>query len=156
MSAFSGGLPVSPERKRLLGNPGKRALPPLRVVEPSAEALPGPLRPLGRHGKAAWARLWEAAAWLSPRADVEMLTRLCEAYDERAALRARIKRDGLMSTGSTGQTVVHPAVSAVRILERQMTQWESLCGFTPSDRTRLGIAEMTRQSKLTEFLSSQP
>lgn len=81
------------------------------------------------------------------------MVRLCQGYDERDALRKIIKSEGYTTVGSTGQTVAHPAVGMVRQLEAQITRWESLCGFTPSDRSRLGMAEVQRVSKLDAFLS---
>jgi hypothetical protein len=40
---------------------------------------------------------------------------------------------------------------ALRELDRQLVANLSLLGFTPTDRTRLGVAEVKRQSKLAEF-----
>lgn len=150
-------MPAKPvELKRKLGNPGQRPLPEPRAVEPgSVHDVPTPPRKLSKLARTIWDRYWIAGAgWLSPRTDLEIVTRLCEAYDERAALR-KLLVGGLTVTGSTGQTVMHPAISAIRTLEGMITRYENLCGFTPSDRTRLGIAEVTRQSKLQEFLQSQ-
>ena len=152
------GRPAKPaELKRRLGNPGQRPLPVLRAVEPGEVAqIPKCERKLGKVGRRAWERYWTAGAgWLSPRTDLEMMTRLCEAYDEREALRAIIARDGMTTTGSTGQTVMHPGIAAHRALNQEITRYENLCGFTPSDRTRLGIAEVTRQSKLEEFMRTR-
>jgi P27 family predicted phage terminase small subunit len=80
--------------------------------------------------------------------------RLCRGYDERDQLLRIIRRDGRFVAGSQGQPVHHPAVKQLRELEEQLTRLESLCGFTPSDRTRLGLAEVKRQTALQEFLAS--
>lgn len=128
-----------------------------KVVALPASADP-PAMPLGmkRHGKAAWQRYWSlGAAWLSPTTDLEIMTRLCQGYDEREALRKIIRSDGYLTTGSMGQSVAHPAVAMLRQLEAQITRWESLCGFTPSDRSRLGLAEVQRVSKLDQFLAGR-
>lgn len=109
---------------------------------------------LKRSGKAAWQRYWSlGSTWLSATTDLEIMVRLCQGYDERDALRKIIKSEGYTAVGSTGQIVAHPAVGMVRQLEAQITRWESLCGFTPSDRSRLGMAEVQRVSKLDAFLS---
>jgi hypothetical protein len=44
------------------------------------------------------------------------------------------------------------ARSGLRELERQIISQLALLGFTPSDRARLGIAEVKKESKLEELL----
>lgn len=152
-----GPKPKPPELKRLLGNPGRRPLPvPPEVV--SGAVLAGPVPPyppgLKKAGKTAWERLWRAGSrWLSQDSDVGLLVRLAEAWDEREELRRIIRREGRFARGSMGQTVTHPAVEQVRALETLITRYESLCGFTPSDRGRLGLTEIKAKSKLEEFLA---
>lgn len=151
------GRPSKPtELKRLLGNPGQRPLPePIVVLAASATIPPHPSS-LASTGRIAWDRLWTAGqAWLSISTDVDILTRLCEAHDEREAMRDQIASDGYMVLGSMGQSRVHPLITHLRVLESQMTKWESLCGFTPSDRSRLGYAEVKRASKLDSLLASR-
>ncbi len=76
-------------------------------------------------------RLWVAGqAWLSVETDRDVLTRLCEAHDERDAMREQIAVDGFMLPGSRGQLRPHPLLTHLRALETQMTHWESDCGFT--------------------------
>lgn len=123
---------------------------------PSSGHPPSAPQGLKRPGKAAWQRYWTlGAAWLNPTTDLEILTRLCQGYDEREALRKIIRAEGHMTAGSMGQKVAHPAVAMLRQLESQLTRWESLCGFTPSDRSRLGMAEVQRVSKLDQFLAGR-
>lgn len=150
-----GGRPPTPtERKRRTGNPGKRALPEPVVQLAAVASIPPPPDTLGDKGVQVWDRLWTAGqAWLSPATDLDLLTRLCEAHDEREALRDAIADEGYMVTGSMGQRRANPLLSDLRSLESQMTKYESLCGFTPTDRARLGYAEVKRASKLDELLS---
>jgi P27 family predicted phage terminase small subunit len=152
------GRPPKPvEQKRLAGNPGKRPLPEPVVVIPSAElAVPAYPRGLRKVGKEAWDRLWRVGgAWLSPATDWDIMVRLCQAHDEREELRRAVRKHGHSATGGNGQEVAHPAVLQLRTLEGLITRWESLCGFTPSDRSRLGLVEVQRLSKLDEFLQRQ-
>ena len=150
-----GGRPPTPtERKRRTGNPGKRALPEPVVQLAAVASIPAPPATLGDKGVQVWDRLWTAGqAWLSPATDLDLLTRLCEAHDEREALRDAIADEGYMVTGSMGQRRANPLLSELRSLESQMTKYESLCGFTPTDRARLGYAEVKRASKLDELLA---
>lgn len=152
------GRPPKPvEQKRRNGNPGQRPLPAPIIILPSAEMdVPDPPRGLRKAGKERWCRLWGVgAAWLSERTDWDIMVRLCEAHDEREELRREVKRRGRYSTGSQGQLVTHPAVEQLRTIENLITRWESLCGFTPSDRSRLGMAEVQRVSKLEELIAKR-
>ena len=124
--------PCNPnERKRLLGNPGKRALPKpvleLRAVsEADLEAVP---EHLGPEGKALWHSAWgNAATWLSPDSDLPLVIATCEHADlvERARLRVEV-------TGTPADTRAYTNLSA------QLVAMLSLLGFTPADRSRLGL-----------------
>lgn len=146
------------EQKRLTGrSPGRdaggRALPEPVVTLAASATVPVAPGSLGDAGRRAWDRLWTAGqAWLSLSTDADVLTRLCEAHDERDAIRDQIAQDGLMVLGSQGQSRPHPLLSHVRALEAQMTRWEIECGFTPAARSKLGYAEVKRVSKMDELL----
>lgn len=212
-----GGRPPKPtELKRRLGNPGKRALPAQKPDEMVAATAAPPPRPAGlkRHGKRAWDTYWQLGeTWLNPTTDLQILTRLCQAYDEREELRrlvghlghvvwelvreeerdavdddddgadlddrangvvpfpGRRKVDEVLEGQAHGGALkrrrhrhdkrvdrvysikANPAVAQLRKLEELITRWEGLCGFTPSDRSRLGLAQMKARSALDEFLA---
>lgn len=135
------GRPPKPtEQKRRAGNPGKRSLPEPLVLLPAAETTPEPVRPLGGPGRALWDRVWAAGArWVSPTTDVELLQIVCESVDERSALRYQVLQPG--------QNDPHLR-AALRALDAQVVSGLSLLGFTPSDRARLGVAEVVAQSTL--------
>jgi P27 family predicted phage terminase small subunit len=100
--------------------------------------------------------LWVAGqAWLSVETDRDVLTRLCEAHDERDAMREQIALDGFMVPGSRGQLRPHPLLTHLRALETPMTHWESVYGFTPSARAQLGHAEVARVSQLDELMAKR-
>lgn len=142
------GRPPKPiEQKRLAGNPGKRALPKSGevIVLPSAGKLPEPHRPLLEPGQELWDRVWTMGqTWLSPNTDVELLLMTCELLDERWNLRVRVMRDQRAEERKQ-----------LRELDRQLVANLSLLGFTPTDRSRLGVAEVKRQSKLEQLRASQ-
>lgn len=149
------GRPPKPvEMKRRNGNPGKRPLPEPVLLLPGITEVPEAPSSLRKIGRDAWDRLWSVGQpWLSIRTDWDIMVRLCEAHDERAMLRKEVKKVGRYSTGSQGQLVTHPAVEQLRTIENLITRWESLCGFTPSDRSRLGMAEVARMSKMDELIA---
>jgi P27 family predicted phage terminase small subunit len=151
------GPPKQPlELKRKRGNPGKESLPAKTdtvALAPADDVPPVPIT-LQAAGRAVWERLWTAGrGWLSPQTDLDVLTRLCEYHDEREALRSELAATGYLVPGSMGQDRINPLVGAIRDVESHMTKLESLCGFNPSDRSRLGHAEVKRQSKLEELLA---
>jgi P27 family predicted phage terminase small subunit len=76
---------------------------------------------------------------------------LCEAMDERAELRALIAEHGRTFTTKTGYVQVRPEVQQLRSLEAQLTTWLSMLGLSPSDRARLGLAEVRRVTHLEDL-----
>lgn len=138
--AKTGRPPKPVEQKRLLGNPGRRPLPDKAsvVVLPGITSNPEPTRPLGKYGRELWDRIWESGAvWISPNSDLELLLITCELADERWNLRVKV-----MSEGNPKDR------RSLRELERLLIGNLSLLGFTPTDRTRMGVAEVKRQTKL--------
>ena len=139
------GRPSKPiEQKRLLGNPGKRAMPDENsvVLMQQVEQTPEPPRPLLKYGQDLWDRIWGmGATWVSDKTDLELLVMTCEMVDERWNLRVKVMQsdDAAMRRG-------------LRELDRQIVSNLSLLGFTPSDRSRLGVAEVKAKSKLEELM----
>lgn len=136
------GRPPKPiEQKRLLGNPGKRPLPQegSLVLLPSMYEVPEPPRPLvTQAAKDLWERTWTMGqTWLSPQTDIELLLMTCEMVDERWNLRIKVLQDNRPEERK-----------GLRDLERQLVANLSLLGFTPTDRSRLGVAEVKKISKL--------
>jgi hypothetical protein len=143
------GRPPKPiEQKRLLGNPGKRSLPKEAnlVLLPSLYEIPEPPRPL--KSKAAndlWERTWTMGqTWLSPSTDIEILLLTCEMIEERWNLRIQVLQNNRPEERK-----------GLRELERQIVNNLSLLGFTPTDRSRLGVAEVKKISKLEELRAKQ-
>jgi hypothetical protein len=81
-----------------------------------------------------------ANTWLSPESDLELLMITSELIDERWSLRVTVFRDGRPEDRK-----------ALRNLDKQLVANLSLLGFSPTDRSRLGIAEVKRQTKLEEL-----
>ena len=139
------GRPSKPiEQKRLLGNPGKRALPDERTIAliPMATSTPEPTRPLLRYGKELWDKVWDTGInWISPNTDTELLLMTCEMIDERWNLRVRVMTDNDPKDRR-----------GLRELDKAIVSNLSLLGFSPSDRSRLGIAEVKKMSKLEELM----
>jgi len=142
---MTAGRPSKPlEQKRLLGNPGRRPLPDAGILQvlPRATEIPEPSRPLLKYGRELWDKVWEQALnWISPNTDFEILLMTCEMIDERWNLRVKVM-----------QTYDPKMMRGLRQLEHQIVSNLSLLGFTPSDRSRLGVAEVKAISKLEQLM----
>lgn len=133
---------------------GGRKLPVPVVALVAVATIPRAPATLGDSGRAVWDRLWTAGqAWLSPTLHLDILTRLCEAHDEREAIRAQIIQDGYMVEGSTGKQRSNPLFARLTVVEDQMTRWETLCGFNPAAMSKLGYAEIKAVSELDKMMS---
>lgn len=134
---------VPVERKRMLGNPGKRAMPGADVVMLEAGQVDAP-EGLGKAGLRLWGAVFgEGELWISPRLDVDLLERTCRALDRLVVLDSLFEQDP-----ANRQTVM-----SINETEKVLASQLGLLGFTPSDRARLGLAEIKRQSKLEEMMA---
>jgi hypothetical protein len=139
MPAKPGRPPKPVEQKRRTGNPGKRPLPATVHALPPAPTSHEPPRPLASAGRALWDRAWQyGTSWIA-ETDVELLLLTCEQVDERQALRLKVLRDGDWRERA-----------GLRALDKEIQDGLSLLGFTPSDRARLGVAEVKVVSALEE------
>lgn len=129
----------------MLGNPGKRALPENSLAIPMVTEIPEPHRPLLKYGQELWDKVWSmGATWISPNTDTELLLMTCEMIDERWNLRVKVMQtdDARLRRG-------------LRELDRQIVSNLSLLGFSPTDRSRLGVAEVKARSKLEELMAKK-
>lgn len=139
------GRPPKPtEQKRLIGNPGKRPLPDQNTTI----ALPGgyvaPLRPLDDAGLSLWDAIFrKGELWISNRTDIHFLQMVCEQHDRRQYLMDRLAAE-------PDEWRLHRQLTD---LENIITSNMGRLGLTPADRTKLGYAEVKRQSKLEELQS---
>jgi hypothetical protein len=94
-----------------------------------------------KYGRELWDKVWGmGATWISVNTDSELLLMTCEMIDERWNLRVKVMQtdDSRLRRG-------------LRELDRQIISNLSLLGFTPSDRSKLGVAEVKAMSKLEEL-----
>jgi hypothetical protein len=68
----------------------------------------------------------------------------CEMLDERDDLRIKVATEGEPRDRR-----------GLRELEKLIVNNLSLLGFSPADRTRLGLAEVRAQSKLAELMAKR-
>jgi hypothetical protein len=82
--------------------------------------------------------------WISDISDADLLLMTCEQFDEREVLRAMVMDD----PGAWRER------AALRELEKSIRQALSLLGFTPTDRMKLGLAEV-KKSALQELMEQK-
>lgn len=137
-------IPAKPlEQKRALGNPGHQKLPKAG----SLMSIPGgyiePFRPLEYAGQQLWDSVFKhGELWVSNRTDVHFLMMVCEQLDRREWLRSKLVEDDDWHL-----------IKQLNDLERLIASNLGQLGFTPADRTRLGLAEVKRMSKLEEMMA---
>ncbi len=108
---------------------------------------------LGRRGKIMWFRIWDNGPWLHPYEDVWWVETAATAADEIEAYDKVIAKQGLTVPGyaSESQIVANPLIKEKRAAQSQIVKCLSMLGFSPTDRARLGLAEIKRQSGLQDL-----
>jgi P27 family predicted phage terminase small subunit len=145
------GPPPKPnEIKRKTGNPGKRKLPKASNVIALPPVASNAPEHLGPQGKELWAAMRERAAWLA-ETDRATLLLVCEMWDRRADLMTRLAASDPVLYTDKGYAYANPIVGMLSTMERDIARLFGVLGFTPADRTRMGLAEVKAQSKLAEL-----
>lgn len=148
------GRPAKPmEQKRALGQVKGGAPMPGQGLG-SVDGIPTPPS-LGEDGLILWVHVWTAGkSWLSPDSDRTIVKMLCEAHDEHEEIRRQLST-GVVErfyTTANGQIVTHPLVTQLSNLRTQMTAWMAAIGFSPADRSRLGLAEVRVRDELDDLM----
>jgi hypothetical protein len=84
-----------------------------------------------------------ASAWIAEPDRIGMLTMLRHGWDEWQSL-------GVLADQCSPRDALLIR-KAKRDLEKQITAWLSLLGLSPTDRSRLGVAEVRARTKLEEL-----
>lgn len=111
---------------------------------PAADGVPPYPEGLGLKGQQLWDRAWDSAiAWLSPKSDAEAIELAASLADDLELARERYH----VTRNATDGRVVAALTAEMRAALADL-------GFNPIARTRLGVAEVTRVSKI-EALKQQ-
>ena len=115
--------------------------------------MPDPPSGLGPFGVALWTDVWTLGAGVYQPTDLQVISRYRSLSERRHTLLSLVEAVGWLTTGSTGQTVVHPAARMVDVIEGRLTTLEDRLWLNPEARLRLGITAVEHQSRLDAFLS---
>ncbi len=146
---MGGPAPIPLERKRQLGNPGKRAIPSreatLSLSALTEDDLPSALKDTGR---SFWLQSVQVAGgWISG-SDSQLLLMTAEALDRRDQIVETLNNEGWSIVTDKGYPYKHPLAGLLVDLEKQIGQWLAQLGLNPTDRSRLGVAEVKPKGTL--------
>lgn len=94
------------------------------------QEFPPPPVDLGARGAAYWTAIQQEHEL--DASSTEVLVELCRLLDRLESLQEVIARDGVTSSGSTGQLVVHPALLESRQMQAQLPRLVSALGLPPT------------------------
>jgi len=138
--------PKPAELKMLTGNPGKRAMPSNDALAPLEYGYVEPPADLRESGLELWNKIFGAGElWISIRTDTSLVAQVCRQMDRRDELSRRFwdEPDSRVVNMSLLET------------EKAVVNGLSLLGFTPADRTRLGLVSARTKSKLQELMDAK-
>jgi P27 family predicted phage terminase small subunit len=111
-----------------------------RSARASKRAVPKAPAGLGAAGRAVWSHVWRECPWVEEEHRL-VVGRLCELYDDRAAMKKAVASAGYTSTGSTGQPVEHPLLGTIRATEVAINRVERQLGISISAKRAEVVAD---------------
>ena len=94
-----------------------------------------------------WDRTMKTCTWIS-HSDLGALKIQCELIDRREDLLLELSQSEMLLETSTGYFYSNPLLVSLIKVEDALAKWTSLLGKTPSDRSRLSIAEVKQATTL--------
>lgn len=142
------------EVKRKNGNPGKQKLPNLaNIVQLPQLKSDAPLH-LSPDAQKVWTDIRAMAPWIA-NTDGKLLIELCEKMDKKYDLQAKLAASDYVLYTDKGYAYANPLFGMLNTVEGDIIKMLSLLGLTPTDRSKLGVAEVKARGKLEELLSQQ-
>jgi hypothetical protein len=135
--------PKPTELKILQGNPGEHKLRVNDAIAPLEYGYVEPPEDLRESGLELWNKIFGAGElWISIRTDTQLVAQVCRQLDRRDELSRRFWDE-------PESRVVNMSLLET---EKAIVNGLSLLGFTPADRTRLGLVSARTKSKLQELM----
>lgn len=151
---MSGPAPKPTELKRKLGNPGKEKLPDVNRVIALPQISDQAPQHLSKQSKKFWTEIRAMAPWIA-NTDGTLLLELCEKMERKTDLVKKLSQSEYVLYTDKGYAYANPLVGMISTVENEIMKILSLLGLTPSDRSKLGVAEVKARSKLEELLSQK-
>lgn len=99
-------------------------------------------------------RIVSGAAWLA-ETDKPTLELLCEKVDRREEMKAALARSELVLFTDKMYAYPNPLVGMLSTIETEIAKLFSALGLTPTDRTRMGLAEVKARNAFEDFLAKR-
>jgi P27 family predicted phage terminase small subunit len=122
-----------------------------QAVAPVTESVPAHL---GEAGADMYRRITSGAAWLA-ETDKPTLELLCEKVDRREAMKAQLAVTDLVLFTDKMYAYPNPLVGMLSTIETEIAKLFSALGLTPTDRTRMGLAEVKARNAFEDFMAKQ-
>jgi P27 family predicted phage terminase small subunit len=118
---------------------------------PLTESVPAHLGPAGAE---LYVRILTGAAWLA-ETDRPTLELLCEKVDRRAQMKDQLAQSDLVLFTDKSYAYPNPLVGMLSTIETEIAKLFSALGLTPTDRTRMGLAEVKARNAFEDFLAKK-
>src|SRR5206468_3798310 len=105
-------------------------------------------------GSAMYLRVTSGAAWLA-ETDRPTLELLCEKIDRREQMKDQLSRGDLVLFTDKAYAYPNPLVGMLSTIETEIAKLFSALGLTPTDRTRMGLAEVKARNAFEDFLAKK-
>ena len=105
-------------------------------LPPELDRLTGIMR---IRAESMWVNMWLVGEGTYTETDAFIIERYISLQLRRSRLLAVMEHEGMMSVGSQGQPIAHPAVRMVSDIEAKLPGLEDKLGLTPDARRRLGM-----------------
>jgi P27 family predicted phage terminase small subunit len=122
-----------------------------QAVEPVTQSAPVHL---GEAGAEMYRRIVSGAAWLA-ETDKPTLELLCEKVDRREQMKSALAKSDLVLFTDKMYAYPNPLVGMLSTIETEIAKLFSALGLTPTDRTRMGLAEVKARNAFEDFLAKQ-
>jgi P27 family predicted phage terminase small subunit len=106
---------------------------------------------LGPAGKAIFWRMLDNGPWLHPLEDAWLLQQVAKNCDRVAEFERIVESQGPTIDGGYKGVSEHPLLPAIDRLDAATSRYLSKLGFSPTDRARLGQAEVATANSLADL-----
>lgn len=138
-------MPNEIKRKRGTARPDRTPKVGEVVALPMADGIPECPADFGLEARRVWEQVWqEGITWISPTSDMVAVEMACRLADDITVARERYR-----ATRDPGDGRM------VATFQRELATALGTLGFDPAARTRLGVAEVTRVSKLEQLRAAR-
>lgn len=142
------------EIKRRNGNPGKQKLPDLNKVIALPRFTAEPPAHLTEVGVNLWQDVLAIAPWIA-NTDGTILLELCEKMELKKQIQEQLKPEQFILLTDKGYAYQNPLFGMLSTVQGDIVKNLSLLGLTPSDRSKMGVAEVKARGKLEELLQQK-